>query len=141
MKGKSTDELKMELLQGNNIDSYIKRNDLFFTETGPTALLEEYYNRRKGSKADLARKAGMSEVYLHQVFSGRRKPSRDKLLCLCLALEVTADEAQKLLEQATYARLRPRIKRDAIILHGILHHTPLKQINEKLFLENEKTLC
>ena len=31
----------------------------------------------------------MSEVYLHQVFSGRRSPSRDRLLCLCLGLAVS----------------------------------------------------
>ena len=82
----------------------------------------------------------MSEVYLHQVFSGRRKPSRDRLLCICIGMGATLEETQRLLEQATYAQLYPRIKREAILCHGIVHHTPLSEINETLFAENEKTL-
>lgn len=82
----------------------------------------------------------MSEVYLHQVFAGRRKPSRDRLLCLCIGLGATLEETQRLLRQATYAQLYPRIKRDAIISHGIIHDVNLNDINDKLFQENEKTL-
>ncbi len=82
----------------------------------------------------------MSEVYLHQVFAGRRKPSRDRLICLCVGLEATLEESQRLLKQAAYAQLYPKLRRDAIIIHGILHHTALSEINDKLFAENEKTL-
>ena len=39
-----------------------------------------------------------------------------------------------------YAPIYPRLKRDAIISHGLLHRTPLAEINDKLFSENEKTL-
>ena len=90
--------------------------------------------------AELARRAGMSEVYLYQVFSGRRRPSRDRLLCLCIGLESELEEAQLLLKRMGYAPLYPRLKRDAIISHGLLHYTPLGEINNKLFSENEKTL-
>ena len=99
--------------------------------------IQEYHR----SKAALARKAGMSEVYLHQVFAGRRNPSRDRLLCLCVGLGVTLEETQRLLKQASYAQLYPKIKRDAIISYGIAHHTSLDEINDHLFSENEKTLC
>ena len=27
------------------------------------------------------------------------------------------------------------------VCHGIIHHTPLEEINDKLFEENEKALC
>lgn len=96
--------------------------------------------RKAVSKAALARKSGMSEVYLHQVFSGRRNPSRDRLLCLCIGLEATLEETQCLLKQSAYAQLYPKSKRDAIITYGILHHMELHAINDKLFAENEKTL-
>ena len=82
----------------------------------------------------------MSEVYLHQVFAGRRKPSRDRLICLCIGLGATLEETQKLLERAACARLYPRLKRDAIISYGIVHHMELPEINDELFTENEKTL-
>ena len=55
-------------------------------------------------------------------------------------MEITLEETQTLLKQATYAQLYPKIKRDAIISYGILHHQSLHKINDRLFLENEKTL-
>lgn len=140
MKEKTTDDLRQALLGEPNIDTYIKENQPFFSEQSIVELLMELYRKKPISKAVLARRAGISEVYVHQVFSGRRKPSRDRLICLCVGLEATLDETQKLLERATYAQLYPRIKRDAIISHGLLHRTPLQTINDKLFSEGEKTL-
>ena len=140
MLEKSTDDLSQELMDQPDIDSYLKENEAYFYQKGMTDLLGKLFERRKTSKAALARKAGMSEVYLHQVFSGRRKPSRDRLLCLCVGLEASLEETQLLLKQAAYASLHPKVKRDAIISYGVLHRFTLSEINDKLFTENEKTL-
>ncbi|MCI5754103.1 MAG: helix-turn-helix domain-containing protein [Clostridiales bacterium] len=140
MGSKSTDDLRQELMTQSSIDSYIKENRPYFADRSVTELLTVLFRKKSMSKAELARQAAMSEVYLHQVFSGRRKPSRDRLLCICIGMGATLEETQRLLEQATYAQLYPRIKREAILCHGIVHHTPLSEINETLFAENEKTL-
>ena len=138
---KSTDDLREELMSADSIDSYLHDNEGFFFEQNITDSLEELYERKGISKAALARQSGMSEVYLHQVFSGRRNPSRDRLLCLCIGLEATLEETQRLLKLSAYAQLYPRSRRDAIIAYGILHHMELHAINDKLFAENERTLC
>jgi len=140
LKEKPTTELKNELMSEASIDSYIRENSSYFSNYSVAELLTELYKKKSLSKAALARKAGMSEIYLHQVFSGRRNPSRDRLLCLCVGLGATLDETQRLLLEASYAQLYPKNKRDAIISHGIIHHTDLNEINDKLFSENEKTL-
>ena len=140
MRQKSTDDLSEELMQASSIDAYIHDNQSALSEGRVTDLLAKLYERAPQSKAALARKSGMSEVYLHQVFSGRRNPSRDRLLCLCVGLEATLEETQQFLKQASYAQLYPRRRRDAIIIFGILHRLPLSEINDKLFAENEKTL-
>lgn len=141
MNGKNTDDLRQELMASSDISAYIKENQNQFDDCGIIDLLAEFYERQNCSKAELARRAGMSEVYLHQLFSGRRKPSRDKLLCLCIGMELSLDETQELLKRASHAQLYPRIKREAIICYGIAHHTPLGDINDGLFAENEKALC
>lgn len=82
----------------------------------------------------------MSEVYLHQVFAGRRNPSRSRLLCLCFGLQTTVEETQELLKQCGFARLYSKSRRDAIILYGILNGQDLFTVNDKLFAENEETL-
>lgn len=140
MEKKSTDDLRQELMDQPDLDAYIHENREFFDDAEMLEMLTQLYDRRSISKADLARNSCISEVYLHQVFSGRRRPSRDRLLCICFGLEATLEEAQDLLRRARYAQLYPRIKREAIIAHGIVHHTGLRRINEELFEENEKTL-
>ena len=140
MKQKSTSELSRGLMSEANLDSYLVRNASAFSDQSVACLLEGLYQRAGMSKAALARQAGMSEVYLHQVFSGRRRPSRDRLLCLCICMGASLEEIQQALKHATYAPLYPKHKRDAIISHGILHGTALEKINEKLAQEQEQPL-
>ena len=51
------------------------------------------------------------------------------------------DETQALLRQASYAVLYPRLERDAIIAHGIVHKAGLDQINDNLLIRREQPLC
>ena len=140
MREKSTSDLNQELMSQPNLDQYITENETYFSDADIAGLLAGLYETCSLSKAELARRAGMSEVYLHQVFSGRRKPSRDRLLCLCIGMGAGLEDVQQLLKRVGYASLYPKLKRDAIIGHGLLHRTPLAEINDKLFSENEKTL-
>ena len=82
----------------------------------------------------------MSGACLYQVLSGRRSPSRDRLLCNCFGLGTSVEETRQLLQRAGCAPQYPRLKRDAVILHGIAHGTELAEVNDRLFEENEGTL-
>ena len=137
---KSTDDLNQELMAQPNLDQYLTENEGYWRHADISVFLTRLHEACGLSKAELARQSGMSEVYLHQVFSGRRKPSRDRLLCLCIGMGAGLESVQQLLKRVGYAPLYPKLKRDAIIGHGILHRTPLAEINDKLFSENEKTL-
>lgn len=95
VKEKSTSDLSQELMRDANIDHYIHENQSFFSDKSVSDLLSQLYEKKTMTKAALARKAGMSEIYLHQVFSGRRNPSRDRLLCLCIGLGCSLEETQR----------------------------------------------
>ena len=127
-------------MSDSDIDSYIKENEAYFVNRSVTEMLTMFYERRNMTKSQLAQRSCMSEIYLHQIFSGRRKPSRDKLLCLCVGMDLSIEDTQRLLKEASFAQLYPRIRREAIIYHGIVHHTPLNEINDKLFEADEKAL-
>ena len=140
MEKKTTDDLRQELMDQPSIKAYLSKNRSCFTQLGILDLLESLRERCGLPKAEIARRSGMSEVYLHQVFSGRRKPSRDRLLALCVGVGASLEEANQLLRQAAYAQLYPRLRRDAIISHGLAHRRSLVEINESLFMANEKAL-
>ena len=137
---KDTSDLRDELLSQPHLDEYLKENGDQFVSWGLTEQLLRLFDEKGVTKAAVARNGGMSEVYLYQVLSGRRNPSRDRLLCICFGLETSLEETQQLLKRAGFAPLYPRLKRDAIILHGIAHGTPLAEVNDKLFEKNEGTL-
>ena len=140
MKKKNTDGLRQELMASTDLSQFLSRNQEQFVNKNVTELLNYLFEKKNISKAALAKSAGMSEIYLHQIFAGRRTPSRNRLLCLCYGLEASIEETQELLRLCGMAELYPKRKRDAIIYYGLLHKLDLFVINDRLFDENEDTL-
>ena len=140
MKKKNTDGLQQELMDSPDLTLFLSQNQEQFVNKSVSELLNHLFEEKNISKAALAKKAGMSEIYLHQIFAGRRNPSRNRLLCLCYGLEASVEETQELLKLCGLAQLYPKLKRDAIIYYGLLHKLSLFEINDKLFDENEETL-
>ena len=141
MNEKNTDTLQQELMSTHNLDRFLTENDASFRDVPLQEAIQRIFDEKGMSKAQLAKQSGISEVYLHQLFSGRRFPSRSRLLCLCFGLGATVDEAQSLLQQARHAPLYSRDRRDAIIIFALSHHMTLFEANDKLFTENLDTLC
>ena len=140
MDKKNTDGLQQELMDSTDLSQFLSRNHEQFVDKSVAELLNHLFEKKNISKAVLAKQAGMSEIYLHQIFAGRRTPSRNRLLCLCYGLEASIEETQELLSLCGMAELYPKLKRDAIIYYGLLHKLDLFVINDKLFDENEDTL-
>lgn len=140
MKKKDTDHLQQELMDSPNLTYFLDKNKTSFVNKSTAELLNRLFEKKSISKAALAKQSGMSEIYLHQIFAGRRNPSRNRLLCLCYGLDASIEETQELLRLCGMAQLYPKLKRDAIIYYGIQHRVGLFEINDKLFDENEETL-
>ena len=122
MKRKNTDQLLKELMDSNDLSRVLSDNSACFREGDLPHGLQMLFDQQDMSKSALAKASGISEVYLHQVFSGRRTPSRDRLLCLCIGL------------------LYARDKRDAVLLFGLSHSLTLPEINDALFTAGAETL-
>ena len=137
---KNTDDLRQELMESPDLDQFLTDNQEDFDGGRIGEMLNALFQKHRISKAALARLSGMSEVYLHQVFAGRRNPSRSRLLCLCFGLDATVEETQLLLKPCGHAQLYPKNRRDAIILYGLANNMDLFDINDELFRENEETL-
>lgn len=140
MEEKNTDQLQQELMTAGDLDEFLRQNVEGLNEDGLPEELRRLLTGRGLSKSSLAKRSCTSEVYLHQILSGRRLPSRSKLLCLCFGLHTTVAEAQELLRQARLAPLYPRDRRDAVVVYGLSHDMTLEAVNDKLFAENLDTL-
>lgn len=140
MKKKNTDDLCQELMDSPDLTQFLAQNQEYFINEKLSELLNQLFLKKNIAKATLAKQSGMSEIYLHQIFAGRRNPSRNRLLCLCFGLDATIEETQELLRLCQMAQLYPKMKRDAIIYYGLQHRIGLYEINDRLFDEDEETL-
>ena len=137
---KETGDLREGLMKAPDLGQFLAENQENFEDAKAYETLNEFFLKKKISKSVLAKRAGMSEVYLHQVFSGKRNPSRSRLLCMCVGMQATLEETQEMLKLCGYAQLYPKNKRDAIVLFGITHGKDLFEINDLLFEEEVETL-
>lgn len=141
MLERNTDDLKQELMSTPDLDQFIQNNQAYFIEKGLANYLQEILQKEKISKSSLAKRANISEVYLHQVFAGQRNLSRNRLLCVCIGLSATLDETQNLLQKGGHAQLYAKNKRDTVVMFGLLHRMDLDAINDRLLTVGEVPLC
>lgn len=140
MNQKNTDDLRQELMHSPNLDEFLSDNRENFSNESVSEVLNRILQSKNISKSVLAKQSGISEVYLHQIFAGKRNPSRNRLLCLCYGLGASIGETQELLKLCGVAQLYSASRRDAIIIYGLAHGINLFEINDKLFAEDEETL-
>ncbi len=140
MQERSTDDMNTELMNTKDLKKFLEENTGHFSSRDFSRLLKEQIKKAGMNKAKLAKAAGMSEVYLHQLLSGRRFPSRTRLICICIGLGLPLEETQKLLFHSGMGQLYSRNRWDAIIIYGINHHMDLYTINDLLFDANEDTM-
>ena len=137
---KATGDLLAELSRSSDLTRYLSdnRGETVSGEIG--GLIEEMRRSRKLTKAELARRSGISEFYLYQLLKGSRKPSRDTVLAICLGLGCTEEQTGNLLKLGGYSPLYVRMRRDAIILYGIMHSWDVLKVNDMLFEQQETAI-
>lgn len=140
MEKKSTDELLKQLNNCNNIDDYFKENIEQLIQTNIADYLYDVFKEKCLVKSQVFRKAEVDEIFGYQIFSGRKNPSRNTLIAICIGARFTLNEIQAALKIAGFATLYAKNKRDSLIIYGITHAKSVLEINEMLWGKNEKTL-
>ena len=130
MSIKKIDDLETKLRSASSLEEFLSENS--FPELDFYTSLRDLYYNSCDSKMVLATKTGLSYVYVCQIFLGKRKPSRDSLLRLCLGMEVELEQCQELLRRNMNSTLYVKRRRDAVIMYGILHRLGVFEVNDML---------
>ena len=89
----------------------------------------------------ISNEAMQSSGYVGNIINGKKNnPSRDVLICICLAMGTTFEEVQYLLKYAGKAPLYVRNKRDVIIWFGFKKKESLDTVNCNLLKRGYKLL-
>lgn len=137
---KTTDELLKVLKGSQSIDLFIQEN----LDDLSDATFHEYLNKYLAdcgiTKSTVIDKSNIQKNYCYQIFDGSKKPSRNKVLALCIAMELSVPNTNRLLKLSDHSILYPRIKRDSIIQFAIEQKCNLIDTNILLHDMNEEII-
>jgi len=133
-----TEELLNELLFSSSAGHYIDTHDL--ATSSLSGYLTQLLREKDLKKSEVIKKSGLNETFAYQIFSGDRKASRNKVLQLAFAMELSLREAQRLLKQAGVNELYCKNRRDAIIIYCLSRKCPLIKVDAELYKFGEETI-
>ena len=96
------------------------------------SCLNEMLGKRNLSVEVVSGLADMNKATIHKIMNNKMNPSRDILLRLAFALEMTFTETQVFLKSGNCAALSGFRKRDLFIIEGITHKRTFDEVNEAL---------
>lgn len=113
----STSTLMKRLFKTARLRSFMKTYDNEFVKTTFREYIQKLCAERDLVSEHVIKNCGIDRTYGHQLFSGLRQPSRDKVIQLAFGFSLDVDETQELLKAAGKSLLYPKIKRDAAIMY------------------------
>lgn len=133
MKEKRTSTLFLELEKNGTFAKFAEINEENFVHSDFSEYISLLSKEKGMAPIKVIKNAQIDRVYGHQLFSGIRKPSRDKVLQLAFGFGLSLAETQKLLRIADKSSLYPKIKRDAAIIYGLNNRMQISEMQEFLF--------
>ena len=84
---KSTQELLDILKNTPAFSNYAEQEEAELIEVSLSDYLNRLIQAKNQDLPSLIRKSGLDRTYCYQIFDGRKRPSRDKVLALCFAMD------------------------------------------------------
>ena len=130
----STDELLKLLFKERSLEQFLLRNESAYLNADFSDYLSNWCKSHQEIPEQLIRRANLEKSFGHQLFSGKRKPSRDTVIQLAFAMQASVAQAQEMLKVARKSVLYPRIKRDTVIIYCL--HNNVSLLDTEIILEN-----
>ena len=134
-----TEKLLEELLSAPTPDAYLDEY-----KPGRRKLseyLQSLLEAKRLERSRVVRMANLNETFGYEIFTGKKNPSRNKVLQIALAMALTLQETNRALGAAGVSQLYCKDRRDAIIIFCIDRGCSLQKVNEELYRFGEDTIC
>lgn len=138
---KTTGELLEILKKESTLNRYIETVSDNLIEQVPLSDCLNRLIKEKGlKKMDIICQSGLERKYAYQIINGQKRPNRDRVLALCLAMRLSLEETQALLRQTGYSPLYARLKQDSVIIFCLQHTLSTMDANDLLYEMGEPLL-
>jgi hypothetical protein len=136
----SSAAMKDELYNTQDIDSFLGKNKEHMIPNEMTEHLNMLLFQKDLKIPDIIRDSLLDKGYVYQIFSGRRKPSRDKMISLAFGMHLSDEETQKMLKISGFRELYVKDERDALILFSLHKNNDIDKTNRLLYDHDFKIL-
>lgn len=137
---KDTVTLQNELRHSESVEQFVRDNSEELGVMSVSEYLNGLLKKYNLEKSDVTKRGGFNGNYLYQIFNGKKKASRDKLIQIALGFPLTVEETQELLKCGGYAELYVRDGRDAFLMFAVEKKYTLREINELLYKNKKRIL-
>ena len=130
----STDELLRLLFTERSLEQFLQRHESAYLTLSFSDYLTSWCRKAGEVPEQVIRRANLEKSFGHQLFSGKRNPSRDTVIQLAFAMHADVAQAQEMLKIARKSTLYPRIRRDTVIIYCL--HNRLSLVDTEIILED-----
>ncbi len=143
MNKPTTDELFKQLKKTSTVDALEKYTQEIMANC-PVQTFHQYLENLLSASgltpAQLIRNAQIQRNYGYQILNGTKKPGRNLVIALCLALSLPLEDVQRALTLAGGSILYPKNPRDSILIFSINKKMTVNDTNLLLHNKGEETL-
>lgn len=129
-----------EIKQASNIDRFLEKNQKYMVKQSLREHLDYLLMQKNITIAQVARGSQIDRSYVYQIFSGDKKPSRDKLIAIAFGMRLSVDETHQLLKLSGNRELYVRDERDALILFALQQGYDIMKTDELLYDHHARML-
>ena len=137
---KTTEELLNELKQAKVLGEFITENEQEFEYCSLSEILTQMLKQYKKSRIDVIKAARLDYTYGYQIFDGKKRPRREKLLQLAFGFPLSLEDTNRMLMAGGVNSLYIRNKRDVICMYCLHKGMTLEECNSYLYQMEEETL-
>ncbi len=128
---KNTEELFNALKEDPDVEQFLANNQQEFSE--PLHIyLKKLLAEKNLTIKYLCAELNCSPAHIYHIFSGAKKPSRQRIVAISRAMNLNLEETQYLLRYGGYGILYPRNPWDAVVISSIEHNLSVAEMNELL---------
>ena len=125
-----TESLENRLSQAGGVEDFWRDNALNLRDMTLAEFLQELLVQKGLKTSEVIKRSGMDRGYVYHIFGGQKaNPSRDKVLVLALAMELSPKEAQHFLHYAGAGALYVRDHFDSVIWYALEHKLGVTETN------------
>ncbi len=137
----STESLQRNLQEATDLDGFIYSHVDIFDQDDFHGQLVLIQRNSPYSIKDIINGTYIDSSYCYQIFRGIRKPSRDKILQICLFMQLPLNETNRLLKLSGNSPLYIKVLRDTVLIHAFNIGLSLDETEELLIDKGCDGLC